>query len=133
MRHLKWCPDGSASTSWNYAGLLCNLYRDDGQKRYHHSKTSRAQSPLNPSHTWCNMLLTGLHHSPVVIISLLLPSNFSILPLQLILQRFLCTYTRYIRKTFHRYSYNVTAQCKYSRSVSWMYVGHLLYYNITHA
>ena len=28
---------------------------------------SRAKSPLNHFYTWCNMLLTGLHHSPVVV------------------------------------------------------------------
>ena len=30
--------------------------------------------------TWCNMLLIGLHHSPVVDIPLLLPTNSSTLP-----------------------------------------------------
>ena len=60
-----------------YAGLLCNLYnlswrdRDAGPKRCHYS-------PLNSFYTWCSILLTGLHHSPVVSIPLLLPSNFSI-------------------------------------------------------
>ena len=86
MRPLKWCPDASASTAWNYAGLLCNLYRDAVPKRCqfcHHYKTSRAQSPLNPFYTWCNMLLTGARHSPIVSIPLLLPSNSSMLPLHL--------------------------------------------------
>ena len=50
------------------------------QKRCQHSQTSRAQSPLNLLYTWCNMLLTGLHQSPVVSIPLFLPSNSSILP-----------------------------------------------------
>ena len=31
-----------------------------------------SKSPLNPFYTWYNMLLTGLHHSPVVSIPLLL-------------------------------------------------------------
>ena len=29
------------------------------------SQTARAQSIINPVYTWCNMLLIGLHHSPV--------------------------------------------------------------------
>ena len=33
MRGLKRCPDGSASTACDYAGLLCNLYRDASLKR----------------------------------------------------------------------------------------------------
>ena len=56
----------SASTVRDYAGLLCILYRDAGRKCCHHSQTSRVQSPLNLFHTCCNMLLTGLHHSPVL-------------------------------------------------------------------
>ena len=42
MRQLKGCPDGSASTAWVYAGLLCNLYsqdwrdREPGPKRCHY-------------------------------------------------------------------------------------------------
>ena len=66
---LKGCLDGSLSTAWDYTSLQCNLYRYAGPKR------SCAQSPRNHSYTWCNMLLTGLHHSPVVSIPLLLPSN----------------------------------------------------------
>ena len=46
---------------------------------YHNANTSRAQYPLNPFYTWCNMLLTGLHNSSVVSITLLLHSNSSIL------------------------------------------------------
>ena len=85
MRGLKRCPDGSASTACDYASLLYNLYRDAGPKHCHYSQTSRAKSPLNPFYTWCNMLLTGLHHSPVVSTLLLfLPSNSSILPLHLV-------------------------------------------------
>ena len=64
-------------------GLLCNLYRDAGPKRCQHSQTYRAQSPLNLFYTWCNMLLTRLHHSPVVSIPLFLPSNSSLYPLHL--------------------------------------------------
>ena len=51
-----------------------------GPKCCHHSQTCRAQSALNPFHTWY-MLLTGLHRSSVVSIPLLLPSNSSIPPL----------------------------------------------------
>jgi len=83
MRLLKECPDGSVSTAWDYTGILCNLYRDAGLKRCHYSQASRAQSALNPFYTWCNMLLTGLHHSPVVSNPILLLSNPSILPLHL--------------------------------------------------
>ena len=35
VRRLKRHPDGSASTTWDYAGLLYNLYLDAGQKRCH--------------------------------------------------------------------------------------------------
>ena len=89
MRQLKGCPDGSASTAWDYAGLIWNLYslgwrnRDAGPKRCHYSQNSRAQSPLNPFYRWCNMLLTVLYHFPVVSISHLLYWNSSILPLHL--------------------------------------------------
>ena len=62
MRRLKGCPDGNASTAWDYGGLLCNLYRDAGPKRCHHSQTSRAQSPLNPFYTWYNMMLKARFH-----------------------------------------------------------------------
>ena len=34
--------------------------------------------PLNPFYTWCKMLLTELHHSPVDSIPFFLPSNSSI-------------------------------------------------------
>ena len=34
------CPDGSAfTTPWQYAGLLCNLYRDTGPKPCHRFQT----------------------------------------------------------------------------------------------
>ena len=42
MRCLKECPDGIASTAWDYAvllPLLRNLYRDAGPKRCQHSQT----------------------------------------------------------------------------------------------
>ena len=45
---------------------------------------SNLSSPIsvNSFYTWCNLLLTGLHHSSVVSIPLLLlPSNSSTLPL----------------------------------------------------
>ena len=66
--------------------FMCNLYslgwkdRDASIKRCHYPQISRAQSPLNPFYTWCNMLLTLFYHSPIVSIPLLLPSNSSILP-----------------------------------------------------
>ena len=56
-----------------FAALLCNLYWNAGPKHSHHSQTSLAHSPLNPFYTWCNLLLTVLHHSPVVSIPLILP------------------------------------------------------------
>ena len=48
------------------AGPLCNLYRNASPKRCCYSQTSRAQSSLNSFYIWCNILLTGLQHSPVV-------------------------------------------------------------------
>ena len=66
IRRLKGCSDGSASTAWEYTGLLWNLYQDVYPKRWHHSQTFHAQSPLKPLYTWCNMLLTRLHHYTVV-------------------------------------------------------------------
>ena len=72
----------SASTAWDCAGLQCNpcnrscRARYAGPKHCHYSQTSRSQSPLNPFCTWY-LLLTGLHHSSVVSIPLLLPSNSS--------------------------------------------------------
>ena len=33
MGRLKVCPDGSASTAWDYVGLLCNLYSLDWRDR----------------------------------------------------------------------------------------------------
>ena len=73
LRRLKGYPDGSASTAWDFAGLLCNLYRVASSKRCQHFETSRVESPLNPFYTWCNILLTGLHHFPIVSIPLLFP------------------------------------------------------------
>ena len=75
MKLLKWCLDGSTSTAWDYAGLMCNLYREAGLKRCHHSQTSRVQSTFNPFYTCCWLGCT---------IPLLLPSNSSILSLQLL-------------------------------------------------
>ena len=37
MRGLKGCTDGSTSAAWEYADLLCNLYRNAGLKRCRHS------------------------------------------------------------------------------------------------
>ena len=51
MRRQKACPDGSASTAWDYAGLLCNLYRNASPKCCHYSQTFRAKSSLNLFHT----------------------------------------------------------------------------------
>ena len=70
MRRLKGCSDGSGSTAWDYAGLLCNLNsldlrdHDAGPKCCHYSQTSRAQSPLNHFYSWYNMLLTQSHSTP---------------------------------------------------------------------
>ena len=90
MRQLKGCRDGSASTAWDYAGLLCYLYslgwRDQaaGPKRCHYSQTSRAKSLLDPFYAWYNMLLTDWvalfprsQHSPLPIL------KFFIIPLNL--------------------------------------------------
>ena len=60
MRRLKGCPNGSASTAWDYAGLLFNLYRDAGPKCSHQSLTSHAQPQLNPFYTWYNILVTSI-------------------------------------------------------------------------
>ena len=100
MRRLNGCPDDIASTAWDYVCLLCNHYRDAGPKRCHYSQTSRAQSPLNPLYTWSNMLLTGLHHSPVVSIPLLLPWNPCMLPLHLPPLLFFLRCTR-VRENHH--------------------------------
>ena len=70
-----YCPDGIASTAWEYASLLCNIYRDAGAKCCHHPETSHAQSPLISFYIQYNMLLTGLHHSSIVSIPLPLPSK----------------------------------------------------------
>ena len=98
MRRLKRFPDGCASTAWDwdYTGFLCNLYRYADPNHCHHSQSSRTQSPLNPFYTWCNMLLTGLYHSPLVSIPLLLSSNSSILLLHLLffLPSLTCTRVR---------------------------------------
>ena len=77
MRQLK------ESTAWYYTGLQCKLSWEASPKCRHHSQVSCAQSSLNHFYTLCNMLLTGLLHSPVVSIPLLLSSNSSILPLHL--------------------------------------------------
>ena len=58
------CRMASRLQAWDYAGLLCNLFRDVGPKRYQHCQSSRAQYPLNHFYTWCNML-TGSYHSLV--------------------------------------------------------------------
>ena len=79
MRRLRECPDSSASTEQRET-IPVDLYRDTGPKRCQHSQISRDQTPFNLFYTWCNMLLTGLHRSPVVSIPLFLPTNSSILP-----------------------------------------------------
>ena len=50
--------------------------------RYSHSFMSNP-FPTEPLYIWCNILLTGSHHSPVISIFLSLTWNFSILPLHL--------------------------------------------------
>ena len=114
MRQLKVCPDSSASTTWDYAALLWNHYRVARPKRCHHSQTSRTQSPLNPFYTWCNMLLTGLHHSPVVSISLLIPSNSSILSLHFPPMLPSLTCTRLRGNHHHHLFKSLTAEIKSS-------------------
>ena len=71
--------------SWDYAGLLWNLYslgwryRDAGPKRCHYSQTSRVSNlsilkpPLNPFAHGATYCWLWLHHPPVVNILLLLP------------------------------------------------------------
>ena len=76
MMRLKGCPDGSVSTAWDYAGLLCNLYWDASEKTLPPFPNLSCPIPTQPL---LHMMLTGLHHSPVVNIPLLLPSNSSIL------------------------------------------------------
>ena len=79
MRRLKVCPNDRASTTWDYAGLPGNIYRDAGPKRCQHSQTYRAQSTFKPFYKWCNMLLPfpcSYHFS-------LPPWHSSILPLHL--------------------------------------------------
>ena len=94
MRRLEGCTDATATTAWNYAGLLCNLYRDAGPKRCHLYQTSRAQSSLNPFYTWCDILPSGLHHLPVVSIPFLLLSYSSILHLPPLSPFLTCTRVR---------------------------------------
>ena len=83
MRRLKVCPDGSAFTAWDYALLLCYLYSIGWRDRY--SQYSWAL-PLFSSLS-CPIptqpLLHIVQHVAVVSIPLLLPSNSSILSLQL--------------------------------------------------
>ena len=83
MKRLKGCPDDRTSTAWDYAGLLCNLYRNASPKRHYHSQTSRAESLLNSFYTWSKMLPTGLHYSTKISIPHFPHSNSSILPLHL--------------------------------------------------
>ena len=113
MSRLKVCPDGSASTAWDYYYPLCNLYRDAGPNHCRHSQTSCAQSPFDPFYAWSNMLLTGLHHSPVASIPLLLPSNSSILPLHLppLLPSLTC---RRVRDNHHQWIDNYWASVSLS-------------------
>ena len=80
MRRLEGCPNSSASTAWDYAGLLSNLYRDADPNRRHHFQTSRPQSPLNPCYTRFNMLLTP--SSPEIPPYSLLTSPLSLPPLR---------------------------------------------------
>ena len=72
--------------SWEYAGLLWNLYKSrlkiPGCQPKMLSLFSNLLCPINPFHTWCNMLLTGTHHFTVISNPLLLPSHSSIIPLQ---------------------------------------------------
>ena len=123
MWRINWCLDGSTSTAWDYAGLIYVGIRDVGlrrplqsrlkrlryaiPKRCHYFQTPRVQPPLNPFYTWCNMLLTRLHHFSVVGI-VLLPWNSSTLPP---VHSFACTRATLIKNPFlrsneHNHSYN---------------------------
>ena len=45
---LKDCPNGSASTAWDYAGLLCSIYWEAGPKRCDHSQNLSCPIPSQP-------------------------------------------------------------------------------------
>ena len=87
MRQLKGCPDSNASTAWDHPASFI-VYSLGWRDRWMPAQNAATilkllvpNPPVNPFHTWCNMLLTGLHHSPVVSLTLLLlPSNTSIIP-----------------------------------------------------
>ena len=83
MRRLKACPDGSASISVGLRQHPVYPLPECQPKTLPIFSNLSCQIPLNHFYTWYNMLLTGLHHSPVVSIPLLLPTNSSIFPLHL--------------------------------------------------
>ena len=69
-------------------------------KRCLYSQTSVAQSTLNHFFMWCEILLTRSHHSLLVSIPLILPTNSSILTLHL-LPHLLLTCTRVMGNYHH--------------------------------
>ena len=91
MRRLKGCPDGSTSMTWDIpaswtdrdVGLVLGEKPPekprppvtDGPNRCQYSQTSRTESPLNTFYTWYNVVLTGLHRSPVVSIPFYSPQT----------------------------------------------------------
>ena len=83
VRRLKECPDGRAATAWTAPASCVTSTEMSAKNAATILKTSRAQYSLNRFYTLWNMLLTGLHHSLLVSVSLLLPTNSSILPLHL--------------------------------------------------
>ena len=69
---------------WDYAGILCNLQSSVGDRGNWDkplplfSNLSRPNSSsLNLFFIWCNIFMSGSHHSPIVSIPLFLPSNSS--------------------------------------------------------
>ena len=89
-----WTKTVLTKTKWTKAGLDEKLW----------TKTRWTKTARTPFYTWCNMFLTGLHHSPVVSIPLLLPSNSSTLPLFLP-----PLFARHLRfNHHHHYLYNIS-------------------------
>ena len=81
-KRLTGCPNGSVLQRGTMPTLM---YPRPGCRPKTLPPFSNLSCPIPIKHfyTWCNMLLTGLHRSPVVIIPLFLPSNSYILSLHL--------------------------------------------------
>ena len=67
---------------WSFPSAL-KLQKQTAKKQKNNEHITKTQSPLNSYCIWYNTLLTGLHHSPVVSIPLLLLWNSTILPFHL--------------------------------------------------